>query len=140
MDTIPTAAALAALAFALPAAAAEAPAAPLPDSHRAYTAALIELLSQTEICLNSCRDAASCQAALPRLRELSRRAAELAAALPLRTEPTVQDYMAAHPQVGTFNTLWNAITAHFERLEQAGLMSEEMRTVLGIAPPEATAP
>ncbi len=140
MNISPTVAVLAALAFALPTTASVAAPTARLDSHQAYTAALIELLSQTEICLNLCRDAASCDAALPRLRELSARAAELSAALPLLTEPTVQDYMASHPQVPVFNKLWTAIGEHIERLTQAGLMNDEMRKLLGIAPPEKPEP
>ncbi len=137
MDSLTSTAA--ALAFALPLAAAEA-AHDQPDSHQAYTAALIDLLSKTEVCLNGCRDAASTAAALPLLRQLSERAAGLAAALPLLTEPTVQDYMAAHPKVSTFNMLWNAIGEHIARLTEAGLMTDELREVLGIAPPPDAPP
>ncbi len=129
--------ALAALAFAAPLAAEAAaePASALPDTHLAYTAALLQLLEQTDDCLNSCRDSAGCAAALPRLEQLSKRAAELSAALLTLPEPTVQDYMAAHPHVATFNKLWKSIGEHIERLEKDKLMTEDMRRVLGIAPP-----
>ncbi len=110
---------------------------PLPGSHQEFIPALLELLSQTEQALASCTDASSVEAALPRLRELATQARELSARQQTLPEPTVQDYMAAHPHVAAFNQLWEAICAHIERLEQARLVTPELRSLLRLAPPAA---
>ncbi len=117
--------------------AAEPPAAALPGTHQEFIPALLELLTQTEQCLGSCTDAATTEAALPELNKLAAKARELSAHQATLPEPTVQDYMAAHPHVGDFNRLWESIGSHIERLEKAGLMSPELRSVLQIAPSEA---
>ncbi len=106
----------------------------LPASHQEFSTALLELLAQTEQSLASCTDAASTEAALPRLRELAERARQLAAHQASLPEPTVQDYMAAHPHVGEFNRLMNAIDDHIDRLEAAHLLSPALRELLHIAP------
>ncbi len=118
------------------------PAPALPATHQEFIPALLELLTQTEQALGSCTDAASTEAALPRLRELSEQAHKLSAHQQKLPEPTVQDYMAAHPHVAEFNTLWEAIINHIERLEQAQLISPELRQLLQLAPGEgaSTAP
>ncbi len=113
-------------------AAAQSPA--LPATHQEFIPALLELLTQTEHELASCTDAASVQTALPRLRELAERARQLSAHQHSLPEPTVQDYMAAHPHVADFNRLWEAITNHIARMAQEQLISPELREVLQIAP------
>ena len=110
---------------ALCAAAGEQPA--LPASHQEFSSALLELLTRTEQCLATCTDEASTEAALPRLRELAEHARLLAAHQATLPEPTVQDYMAAHPHVGEFNRLMNAIDGHIDRLEAARLLSPALR-------------
>ncbi len=108
--------------------------APAPATLSEYTQAVVSLLSQTELSLNGCRDAASVTAALPRLRDLARQAERIAASQEGLPDPTVQDYLAAHPQIKAFNTLWKAISGHIDRLEEAGLMTPELREVLKVAP------
>lgn len=107
-----------------------------PDTHQELARAVLEFLSQTEICLNSCRSQESVQAALPRLRELAQEAEQLATRQKALPEPTVQDYMAAQSLVGDFYTLWSAIQKHLERLEKDRLLTPELRDILRIAPPD----
>lgn len=107
----------------------------VPANHVDLTTTIIDFLSRTELCLNSCRDEASAKAAIPQLQELKKecdRIVETQKGLP---EPTIQDYMAVQNQMGAFNTVWQAIRDHIERLEQDRLMSQEMRDILHIAPP-----
>ncbi len=111
---------------------------PATDTHQGLAQATVDLLSQTEICLNSCRDEASVRAALPRLKELAEQARQLTARQKALPDPTVQDDMAAQSLVADFQTLWNAIQEHLERLEREHLLSPAMREILRIAPPEAT--
>jgi len=99
--------------------------------------ATVDLLSQTEICLNSCRDEESVRAALPRLQELAEQAQQLTARQKALPDPTVQDYMAAQSLVADFQTLWHAIQEHLERLECEQLLSPAMREILRIAPSSA---
>ena len=49
-------------------------------------------------------------------------------------EPTIQDYMAVQSQMEAFNTVWNAIRDHIERLEKEQLLTPEIREILHIAP------
>ncbi len=108
----------------------------LPATHQEFIPTLLELLRQTEQGLAACTDASTTKAALPRLRELAARARQLSAHQQSLPEPTVQDYMAAHPHVAEFNKLWEAICAHIERLEQAQLITAELRDLLQLAPKE----
>ncbi len=108
----------------------------MPTSHQQFIPALLELLEQTEQCLAGCTDAASVEAALPRLRELAEQARKLSAHQQTLPEPTVQDYMAAHPHVAEFNKLWEGVCGHLARLEQAGLITADLRDVLQLAPAE----
>lgn len=110
---------------------------PAPTNHVDLTTAIIEFLSRTELCLNSCQDEASAQAAIPRLQELKKECDTLVETQRALPEPTIQDYMAVQTRMEAFNTIWNAIRNHIERLEQAGLMSQEMRNILHIAAPES---
>lgn len=112
----------------------------LPASHQDCALAVLKLLSDTEVCLNGCRDAASVQAALPRFRELSERAHRLAEVQRHLPEPTSQDLISMNQHMERFNLLWGAIGDHIHRLEKAGLVSHELRDILHLAPPPAPAP
>lgn len=112
----------------------------LPASHQDCALAVLQLLSDTELCLNGCRDAASVQAALPRFRELSERAHRLAEVQRHLPEPTSQDLISMNQHMERFNLLWGAIGDHIHRLEKAGLVSHELRDILHLAPPPAPAP
>lgn len=107
-----------------------------PSNHADMARAILDFLSRTELCLNSCQDAESARAAIPQLKELKAECDRLAAAQKLLPEPTVQDYMTEHNNAATFNIIWKAIRAHIERLEAANIMTREMRDILYIAPPE----
>lgn len=116
------------------------PAETQPTGHQDCALAVLQLLSDTELCLNGCRDAASVQAALPRFRELSERAHRLAEVQRHLPEPTSQDLISMNQHMERFNLLWGAIGDHIHRLEKDGLMSPELRSVLCIAPPSTPAP
>ena len=103
-------------------------------SHIDLTHTVLDFLSRTELCLNSCRDAESVAAAIPQLRELEKECGTIVEAQRALPEPTVQDYMAVQDQMEAFNTVWDAICKHIERLETEQLMTEEMRHILHIAP------
>lgn len=100
------------------------------ESHRDLAHAITDFLSRTEVCLRGCTDAASIQAALPRLRELAQEARRLADAQAALPEPTMQDYMASQELALQFLPIWKAIRAHMERLERDGLMTDELRALL----------
>ena len=100
------------------------------ESHRDLAHAITDFLSRTEVCLRGCTDAASVQAALPKLRELAQEARRLADAQAALPEPTMQDYMASQELALQFLPIWKAIRAHVERLEKDGLMTDELRALL----------
>lgn len=104
------------------------------DTHQGIAEALVELLSRTELCLNSCTDAASVQAALPQLQELAKEAAAISARQKALPEPTVQDYMASQVLAKDFLVLQRANKQHLDRLQKSGLMTPELREILKTAP------
>ena len=103
-------------------------------SHIDLTHTVLDFLSRTELCLKSCRDAESVASAIPQLRELEKECGTIVEAQRALPEPTVQDYMAVQNQMEAFNTVWNAIREHIERLDSNQLLTEEMRSILHIAP------
>lgn len=107
---------------------------PAADTHQGIAESLVELLSHTELCLNSCTDAVSVQAALPQLQELAKEAAALSARQKALPEPTVQDYMASQVLAKDFLVLQRAIRQHLDRLQKDGLMTPELREILKTAP------
>lgn len=105
-----------------------------PDTHRNVAILLIDLLAETESCLAACTDEASVRAALPRLQELAERARALKAAQDRLPEPTTQDYMLDQALIQSFTSTWEALRNQLIRLERTGLMSDEMREILHVAP------
>ena len=105
-----------------------------PANHVDMTHAILDFLSRTELCLNSCRDAETLQAAIPLLLQLKQECAQLAEDQRNLPEPTNQDYIAAQSKIEAFNTLWNAIRNHIERMEQEQILTQEVRQILHIAP------
>ena len=106
----------------------------LPANHVDLTTVIVDFLSRTELCLNSCRDAGSAAAAIPQLKELRKECDAIVETQRSLPEPTIQDYMAVQSQMEAFNTVWNAIRDHIERLENEQLLTPEMREILHIAP------
>lgn len=112
----------------------------LPANHVDLSSAIIDFLSRTELCLNTCHSKESVQAAIPQLKELKaecQRIVEMQRSLP---EPTVQDFMAVQHQMEAFNTVWNAIRAHISRLETQGLLTAEFCEIVGIATAKSPQP
>lgn len=107
----------------------------LPNNHVDLTAAILDFLSRTELCLNSCQCAESTKQAIPTLRELKTEADKLTEIQRNLPEPTIQDYMAVQKKTGMFNTIWKAIRDHIERMENEQIMTQEIRDILFIAPP-----
>ena len=84
-----------------------------------------------------CQDEASAAAAIPQLLQLKEECDKLVETQQSLPEPTIQDYMAVQNQMEAFNTVWNAIREHIERLESNQLLTAEMRRILHIAPAQA---
>ncbi len=104
-----------------------------PLSHQDMAEALLDFLSRTELCLRSCTDEASVNAALPQLQLLAKEADKLAAAQAALPEPTVQDFMSVQDKMGTFDTICKAIQAHIVRLSEKGLLNDNFRQILKIS-------
>ncbi|MBQ8516371.1 MAG: hypothetical protein IJ498_02190 [Akkermansia sp.] len=104
-----------------------------PASHQDMAEALLDFLSRTELCLRSCTDEASVNAALPQLRQLATEADKLAAAQTALPEPTVQDFMSVQDKMGTFDSICKAIQAHLVRLSERGLLNNDFRQILKIS-------
>lgn len=99
-------------------------------THQGYAAALLDLLAETELSLAQCKDTASRDAQIPRLRTLSQEMANLHQIKQNLPEPTIADYIAAESQVGEFNMLWSAIKKHVQRLDEEELYNEELLNIL----------
>lgn len=102
-------------------------------THQDYANALLDLMAETELCLSQCLDQQSTQANTPRLEELSQQMGQLAQLLQELPEPTIADYIAAEQQVREFNTLWDAIKKHIQRLDNEGLYSEELLSIIKLS-------
>lgn len=98
------------------------------------TARILDFLSRTELCLNTCTDEASTKAAIPQLQQLKQECDTIVALQKALPEPTVQDYMAVQHQMETFNSIWLAIRNHIERMQKENLMSSEIVAILLVSP------
>ena len=104
-----------------------------PTNHLDMTAAVLDFLSRTELCLNSCTNPESTKAAIPQLQQLKQECENLVKMQKNLPEPTVQDYMAVQNHMATFNTIWKSIRSHISRMEEDKLMTPEIRSILLIA-------
>lgn len=102
-------------------------------THQDMAEALLDFLSRTELCLQSCTDKESVSAAVPKLKQLAEESDKLAAVQAALPEPTVQDFMAVQNKMGTFDTICKAIQAHLLRLSEQGLLTDECRQILKIS-------
>lgn len=103
-------------------------------THQSLALELIALLSDTELALNSCRDAESVQAALPTFRELAKQAESIKQKQLTLPDSTLQEDIVISRNVQDFQMLWEAIQGHIDRLMSENLLSQELRDVLRIAP------
>ncbi len=103
-------------------------------THFSLAQNVITLLSETELTLSSCTDAESVSTALPKLRQLGEQARAIADKQRLLPDSSLNEDLTIAPLVNDFQLLWDAIRAHIERLENSGLMSEELKNVLRVAP------
>lgn len=104
------------------------------DTHFTIAQDVINLLSETEIVLNSCRDAESVKAAEEPLKVLAKMAQDIKARQFALPDSSLQEDITIAGQVKDFQNLWNAIQNHIERLQRDGLMSDALRDILRIAP------
>lgn len=107
------------------------------DSHAELADALVALLQRSVASLEQCTDEASVAAALPQLKQQREEAAQLMARQAALPEPTVQDYMAAQARANDFLDAKRALQTHISRLQTEGLLTAEIREILGIAPETA---
>ena len=103
-------------------------------THFTIAQEVINLLAETELLLNSCRDAESVAAAIPELEKLGNEAQQIKAKQLTLPDSSLQEDITIARQVKDFQNLWSAIQGHIERLQKDGLMSDELRKVLCIAP------
>ncbi len=105
---------------------------PKTDTHQSLAQELLLIMSDTEAQLSNCTDAATVDAAIPHLLELSKQAQQLKQRQKELPEPTVQDYLAAQSLVGDFNTLVQAIEQHIARLQKLQIISPQLSKILGL--------
>lgn len=105
-----------------------------PDTHQSLAKEVLALLSDTELALNSCRDAESVKEALPTFRELAKQAEAIKQKQLALPDSTLQEDITIARNVQDFQMLWEAIRAHIDRLMNENLLSPELRDVLRIAP------
>lgn len=101
------------------------------DSNISLANEIIDLLSATEICLNTCRDAQSVQAALPQLQQLAQKAADIKNRQAAMQNLTPAEDKEIAKLIRTFSTLTKAIDEHLKRIAASGLMTPELAAVLG---------
>ncbi len=104
------------------------------DSHYSLAQEIVALLSETELLLSSCTDKPTTAAALPQLRELAQRAADLKNRQNKLPNSSLQEDINIAALVQDFQVVWGGICSHIERLENSGLLTDELREVLRIAP------
>ena len=105
-----------------------------PDTHHTLAQEVINLLAETELLLSTCTDAAGVEAALPKLKELAQLAQSIHSRQLKLPNSTLQEDISIAALVQEFQLIWGAICGHIERLEKAGLLSNDLRDVLRIAP------
>ncbi|MBE6417483.1 MAG: hypothetical protein E7033_03335 [Akkermansiaceae bacterium] len=112
------------------------------DTHLSLANEIINLLSETEICLNLCRDAQSVQDVLPQLADLQKRAQDLKKRQNALPDITPEDDKQIAPLIKTFITLQDAITAHLQRISAEQLLTPELLHVIypTSLPPTPTPP
>ncbi len=104
------------------------------DTHHTLAQEIINLLAETELVLSTCTDEASVQVALPKLQELAQQAQSIHSRQLKLPNSTLQEDISIATHVQEFQLIWGAICAHIERLEKAGILSNELRDVLRVAP------
>lgn len=100
------------------------------DTHLSLANEIIDLLSETEVCLNLCRDAQSVQEILPQLQNLQKRAQDLKNRQNELPDITPEDDKQIAPLIKTFITLQDAITAHLQRLSTEQLLTPELLQII----------
>ncbi len=99
-------------------------------THQEFALELLDLMAETELCLAQCQDAQSVEQNLEQLEALSKKTQALAQLQKDMPYSITADYIAAEKHMREFNTLWDAIKNHIERLKADELYSEEMQKIL----------
>lgn len=102
------------------------------DTHYSLANEVVELLSQTEICLNMCRDEQSVQEVIPHLEELRELAHQIKERQQALQDITPKEDKKIAKLIRTYITLDRAISEHLRRLSDEGLISEDLSRVLGV--------
>lgn len=100
------------------------------DTNLSVANEIIALLSETEICLNLCRDAQSVNDVIPKLRELAVRACEIKERQNKLADLTPTEDREIAKLIPQFITLQKAIRAHLIRLNTEDLFTPELEEVL----------
>ena len=101
-------------------------------SHQDFALSVLDFLSEVELCLSQCQDAESIAAQQSTLEQLSKKSAELEEIQKKMSDPIIADYISAEKHVEEFNSLYDAILAHIQRLKDEGLYTKELQTILKI--------
>lgn len=104
------------------------------DTHVSIANEVLNMLSDTEICLNLCRDEASIKEVIPQLQELALYAAEIKERQNKLADLTPEDDREVAKLIPQFLTLQKAIDAHINRLIADNLLTPELAEVLHISP------
>lgn len=108
------------------------------DTHVSLANEIVDMLSQTEICLNLCRDEESVREVIPQLQELAKTAADIKERQDKLADLTPEEDRAIASLIRTYLTLQRAIDAHVDRIIHEQLLSPELAEVLCISPDIAT--
>ena len=100
------------------------------DTHISIANEIINLLSDTEICLNLCRDEQSINEVIPVLRELAVRACDIKERQNKLSDLTPAEDKEIAKLIPQFITLQKAIKAHLLRLHTDNLFTPELEEVL----------
>lgn len=104
------------------------------DTHLSLAQEVVDLLSQTEVCLSLCQDEQSVQEQLPMLQQLAEQARSIQKRQQSLPDTTLaEDIEIAEKCVPDFVQLQRAIEAHIVRLREANLITLELAEILGEA-------
>ncbi len=104
------------------------------DTHLSLAQEVVNLLSETEICLNLCQDEQGVKSQLPKLQELANYARDIHRRQQQLPDATLSEDIQIHKQcVPDFTELRKAIDAHIIRLRNNNLITPELAEILGEA-------
>ncbi|MBR4309624.1 MAG: hypothetical protein IKT79_01235 [Akkermansia sp.] len=104
------------------------------DTHVSLANEIVDLLSQTEVCLNLCRDEESVREVVPQLQELAKLAADIKERQDKLPDLTPEEDREIASLIRTYLTLQRAIDEHVDRIIAEQLLSPELAAILCISP------